>query len=230
MIAAWDQKKPAGEGHSQDSSSSMLPTLQAWTMSSTVEKSGKRECAPWPRSWSCSYSGESLLSMGALEYVLENNPEPLREFSALKDFSGENMAFLTAVGAWKKRDSGRREAYTRALGIYTDFISVRDADLAINISSQETAKLEGVFEKAARVLLGRQGLADKVAPFECGPGQLGVSELRSMAKRISYWGSIPGEFDTDIFDQAEADVKYLVLTNTWPRFVQECKAAAFLAN
>lgn len=277
MITAWEQKKPAGESHSQDasSSSSSSSTLKAsWTMSSTLEKLGQRESCPPPGS---SYSGESLLSMGAMEHLLQNNPEPLRHFSALKDFSGENVAFLTAVAAWKKscadvlaaadndhlpegqqqkhvlddqaKEEATRDAYTRALCIYTDFISLRDADFPINISSKDTAKLETVFEKAARILFGRNGLADNVTPFGA-PGGLAqgsgmarqlrserpvvnassssssttkdtATELRSMVKRISYWGEIPAEFDIDIFDQAEANIKYLVLTNTWPKFVQE---------
>lgn len=273
MITAWEQKNPAGEGHSQDasSSSSSSSTLKAWTMSSTLEKLGKREsCSP-----GSSYSGESLLSMGTMEYLLQSNPEPLRHFSALKDFSGENVAFLTAVAAWKKscaavlavvaadndhpegqhvlddqaKEEATHDAYTRALRIYTDFISLRDADFPINISSKDTAKLETVFEKAARILLGHNGLADNVTPFGAPGSTQGscmsqqqqqqhtserpvvngsssstkdtATELRSMVKRISYWGEIPAEFDIDIFDQAEANIKYLVLTNTWPKFVQE---------
>lgn len=255
MITAWEQKAPGGGD--QDSTSS---TLKAWTMSSTLEKLGKRE------SMGSSYSGESLLSMGAMEYLLRNNPEPLRCFSALKDFSGENVAFLTAVAEWKKnypvedKEEATRDAYTRALRIYTDFISIRDADFPINISFQDMAKLESVFEKAARILFGRNGLADHIAPFGAPPPDLPASsgpgggngglypnepasgavsrnsqnserpimgakdsatELRSMVKRISYWGDIPEGFDIDVFDQAEANIKYLVLTNTWPKFVQE---------
>lgn len=246
--------------------------------------------------------------MGAMEHLLQVNPEPLRHFSALKDFSGENVAFLTAVAEWKRaypvqnRSAGEdaeedndddddsnkkkkknreeealRDAYTRALRIYTDFISLRDADFPINISFQDMAKLESVFEKAARILFGRDGLADPATPFDCAPpppppayvgggggngedsdnnnnnnhhGVVGLgvdnnskrrlsqtsqrpimmpsaknsaTELRSMVQRISYWGEIPGGFDAEVFDQAEANIKYLVLTNTWPKFVQESR-------
>lgn len=258
MITAWEAKNPAGEGHSQDSSTS---TIKAWTMASKLEKLGKRE------SFGSSYSGESLLSMGAMEYLLLNNPEPLRHFSALKDFSGENVSFLTAVAEWKRsypaeeedKEEATRDAYTRALRIYTDFISLRDADFPINLSFQDMAKLEALFEKAARILFGRHGIADHVTPFGGPPPPLhplssddedndnassshhpighqrtssnsrrpivtaqdSATELRSMVRRIAYWGDIPAGFGRDVFDQAEAHVKYLVLTNTWPKFVQE---------
>lgn len=253
MITAWEAKHPAGEGHPQENSSSSSMTLKAWTMSSTLEKLGRRE------SLGSSYSGESLLSMGAMEHLLQVNPEPLRHFSALKDFSGENVAFLTAVAEWKRsypaaedscKEEAIRDAYTRALRIYTDFISIRDADFPINISFQDMGKLESVFEKAARILFGRTGLADHVTPFGAPPmsfpygasdgegshsrmsqtserPMVGLSpkdsatELRSMVNRISYWGDIPEAFDVDVFDQSEANIKYLVLTNTWPKFVQE---------
>lgn len=34
---------------------------------------------------------------------------------------------------------------------------------------------------------------------------------------------IPAGFDEHVFDQAEASVKYMVITNTWPKFVDSCK-------
>lgn len=34
---------------------------------------------------------------------------------------------------------------------------------------------------------------------------------------------IPAGFDEHVFDEAEASVKYMVVTNTWPKFVDSCK-------
>jgi hypothetical protein len=34
---------------------------------------------------------------------------------------------------------------------------------------------------------------------------------------------IPDNFDEHIFDEAETSVKYMVITNTWPKFVDLCK-------
>lgn len=36
-----------------------------------------------------------------------------------------------------------------------------------------------------------------------------------------YDGDIPSGFDRSVFDDAERSIKYLVLTNTWPKFVRE---------
>jgi hypothetical protein len=35
--------------------------------------------------------------------------------------------------------------------------------------------------------------------------------------------NIPAGFDEHVFDEAEASVKYMVITNTWPKFVDSCK-------
>ena len=50
---------------------------------------------------SVSAAGSSILTMDALEHTLAKNPEPLQEFSALRDFSGENIAFLTRIREWR---------------------------------------------------------------------------------------------------------------------------------
>ncbi|GKT41570.1 uncharacterized protein ColSpa_01751 [Colletotrichum spaethianum] len=190
---------------------------------------------------------DSVYTMGALEYVLEKNPEPLRKFSALRDFSGENIAFLSAVGEWKasiprgpdaqQRSSElTRERFNRALRIYTEFISPHHAEFQINIASQDLKRLETVFENAARILYGykTERFFDPVVPFEdvtWGPeSSSGNSDKGTWSRdgrgdcitdRVQYWGEIPEAFNADVFDNAETSIKYLVLTNTWPKFVKE---------
>ncbi|KAF4820060.1 hypothetical protein CGCSCA5_v004136 [Colletotrichum siamense] len=192
---------------------------------------------------------ESVYTMGALEYVLDKNPEPLRKFSALRDFSGENIAFLSAVGEWKssipttpgsnKQRSMEltRERFNRALRIYTEFISPRHAEFQINIASQDLKNLEDIFEDAARILYGHQTerFSDPVVPFEdpnwarptsssIGSETYSMSDVASqtpIADRAQYFGAIPEKFTAGVFDDAETSIKYLVLTNTWPKFVKE---------
>lgn len=247
MIAAWESKHSNhGEGSSTLGAGSILggsPSRKTSKTISSVEKGSTTE------SVGTAYSGESMLSMGALEYVLEHNPDPLRQFSALKDFSGENVAFLTAVAEWKNqcrnigKDEAAREAYNKALHIYTEFIGPKDAEFPINISFQVKVGLEAMFEKAARVLYGNRGLASQATPFapgsewprEVGPRPSHASErpiigsrsnsnadveLRAMTDRVVYWGEIPPTFDATVFDKAETSIKYLVLTNTWPKYVR----------
>ena len=196
-------------------------------------------------------SQESILTMSALEYVLERNPTPLQEFSALRDFSGENIAFLTSVAEWKtslppsvhdgtKDESTRelvRERFNRALRIYAEFISIKDAEFPINISSTELKKLEGVFESSARVLYGEKREVDPATPFDFGSfsgnaaadassTSSGLEKKASASEdRVQFWGDIPNEFDETVFDDAEKHIKYLVLTNTWPKFVKDRRSS-----
>lgn len=199
-------------------------------------------------------SGESILTMGALEYVLERNPEPLQKFSALRDFSGENIAFLRSVAEWKSslppsaqgpeksQDSVTqqlvRERFNSALRIYTSFISSRDAEFQVNLSSSDLKKLECIFENSARILYGDKQEVDPATPFDAfgGPAKVESSSASSNGSEVAiisdsssghigdmalYWGEIPDEFDETVFDDSEASIKYLVLTNTWPKFVKD---------
>ena len=186
-------------------------------------------------------SDESILTMSALEYVLERNPTPLQEFSALRDFSGENIAFLTCVVEWEASlpesvrngaadDASQelvRERFNRALRIYAEYISVKDAEFPINIGSHELKKLEAVFEGPARILYGEKREVDAATPFD----RLGFEDTPSSSEldkadgaiedRVQFWGSIPAGFGVGVFDESEKHVKYLVLTNTWPKFVKD---------
>ncbi|KAI1489509.1 putative GprK-type G-protein coupled receptor protein [Biscogniauxia mediterranea] len=190
---------------------------------------------------------DHLLTMSALDHTLQENPTPLQEFSALRDFSGENIAFLTRTASWKSSwpaspdGDQTRDLFTRALVIYTDFISPRDAEFPLNLSSQDLKRLESVFEKPARILYG-EPTGNPATPFEddwsprsrgsnseasssCKDGmETGRDALADdVANKVQYTGDISESFDLSIFDSAEAHIKYLVLTNTWPKFVQELR-------
>ncbi|CAM1509613.1 Fc.00g033520.m01.CDS01 [Cosmosporella sp. VM-42] len=245
-IAQWESNnKVLGKGGSRSvatgSATMAGSALTSWSKDGSV-KSG---------------SGESILTMGALEYVLERNPEPLQQFSALRDFSGENIAFLRSVAEWKSslpasardpeksKDSATqelvRERFNSALRIYTNFISSRDAEFQVNLSSQDLKKLENVFESSARIIYGEKRAVDPATPFDtfltpttkvdssassAHGSEKGIISNSSMDEpdlgdKALYWGEIPADFDETIFDDAEASIKYLVLTNTWPKFVKD---------
>lgn len=230
---------------------------------------------------------DGVLTMAALEFVLERNPEPLRQFSARRDFSGENIGFLTAVAEWKAQlppsfvRNGQNAApeivqqqFTKALGIYTEFVSTRDAEFPINMCWPEISKLDGLFERAARRMHGDSNRVDVAPPFAevdwasssrpatQPPGSAHGDSIKmtttttTTTKSLSfltpvvtaqhvkgtstesiileetsqggsrnggycYDGEIPAGFGATVFDAAQADIKYLVLTNTWPRYVRE---------
>lgn len=243
-IAHWE-KRTKGSGNDNKSVN---------TVSTLVDSllSGKKSTDGSVKSTS---SDDSILTMSALEYVLERNPEPLLRFSALHDFSGENIAFLSSVAEWKnslprtdfddddeapKGDDYKelvRERFNRALRIYTDYISVRDAEIPINISSQILRGLENIFEHSARVMYGERREVDNITPFggprSTPPPSSDGSEIAmktsvmssAIEDRVQFWGDIPDEFDETVFDEAESSVKYLVLTNTWAKFVRTSRTA-----
>ncbi|KAM0192348.1 hypothetical protein ACHAPA_005935 [Fusarium lateritium] len=248
-IAQWELNKKAGTHGARSvatGSTTVAPSaLTSWSKDGSVKSSA---------------SGESILTMEALEYVLERNPEPLQQFSALRDFSGENIAFLRAVAEWKSslppsvRDPAKfkepavqelvRERFNSALRIYTGFVSSRDAEFQINLSSLHQRKLENVFEDTARSLYGDKGSVDPALPFETFQMTTTANKVKSSAVSMTgsetgiiathsindtgsqsdktlYWGDIPEGFDATIFDDSEQHIKYLVLTNTWPKFVKD---------
>ncbi|KDN72134.1 hypothetical protein CSUB01_11272 [Colletotrichum sublineola] len=235
-IASWEAKNKARNGRDSiftDSTKVGSHDSITWQSLVQLEKNTSQT--------------ESVYTMGALEYILDKNPEPLRQFSALRDFSGENIAFLSAVTEWKasiprtadsqeKSSELTRERFNRALRIYTEFISPYHAEFQINIASQDLKRLEKVFGNAARILHGyrTERFMDPVVPFEdvpCSQDSASDGSERNIltrygsgeriTDRVQYWGDIPEEFNARVFDDAEASIKYLVLTNTWPKFVKE---------
>lgn len=248
-IARWEARnKAGGAGTSVDTGSS----YGSW-------KKGRSKRAVSVKS----DSNASILTMDALEHTLSKNPEPLQHFSALRDFSGENIAFLTRIAKWRTQFYPRigadqrkssiqpsevniRECFEVALRIYIDFVSSRGAEFQVNLSSTDFKKLEGVFEDAARVVYGEETTPDPATPFETANWRIGSektarptngSEDAIMSPEqqaitmdnIRYWGDIPETFDEAVFDNAETSIKYLVLTNTWPKFVKERRSLDSLA-
>jgi hypothetical protein len=187
--------------------------------------------------------GDRLLSMAALDYTLTHNPRPLQEFSALNDFSGENIAFLTRMAAWKApswqgipagpviREEGNTKEenayqphlniFNQALNIYIDFISPHYAPFPLNVSSQALKKLQDVFEEPAVVTRGASEV-NPAAPFDFpAPASGRLSSEQKEEATAYYTGSIPAGFSREIFDDVRDSVKYLVLTNTWPKYIAE---------
>lgn len=163
--------------------------------------------------------------MDALDHVLEKGSEQLQQFAALNDFSGENISFLGQVGTWKNSWPDKLDeeqipnAFNQALGIYATFISIQDADFPLNISSQSLKSLQLVFEGPTRLLFGDKSV-NSTSPFvnEDIPPPLGhVGARKSYV--ATYTGDTPEGFDMTIFDEVQGHIKWLVLTNTWPKFI-----------
>ncbi|KAJ3453398.1 hypothetical protein MRS44_017645 [Fusarium solani] len=141
------------------------PSLSAWSKDDPIKGN----------------TSEILLTMEALECVLWRNPRPLQQFSALRDLSGENIAFLGAVADWKSSlppairspeeiklnvvQELLCERFNSALQIYVDFISSRSAEFQIYLSSQDLKRLEFIFEPYACILSGDKRNVDPAPPF-----------------------------------------------------------------
>ncbi|KAJ5778040.1 hypothetical protein N7520_001286 [Penicillium odoratum] len=241
-IAQWEARNnTGGEAKSLGSGPTMVESiLSGWKSTKGSVRSNA--------------SNESILTMSALEYVLERNPGPLQEFSALREFSGENVAFLIAVAEWKSslsvalqdktapRDEKIRELmrdpFNRALHIYAEFISPSHAEFPVNLSHQVLRKPEQIFEKPTALLYGEREDPEPATPFRetfnldspvsplTGDSEKGFSDSISEIKNlVQYWGEIPADFDASVFAEAEASIKYLVLTNTWPKFIRDHRAS-----
>jgi hypothetical protein len=208
-----------------------------------------------------------MLTMTALENALRTNAMPLLEFAALKDFSGENVSFLTHIADWRRywfspktsTADFRRQQFIAAARIYSHFISLEFSEFPINISSREMKRLYQIFEPAARLLSANKrgsisSSSDGATPFDnvlpqeipdsptycysdysltdepkvstANLDTLGRSNLRASSRmqethhdNVLADLAVPEDFTEMVFDLAEREIKYLVLTNTWPKFV-----------
>ncbi|EXJ94943.1 hypothetical protein A1O1_00061 [Capronia coronata CBS 617.96] len=171
IIAEWEEKNK---------------TDGSFTSSSTkVEARSRFTSRQSVKSTTNSRQGE-MYTMSALEKTLQLNPSPLLMFSALKDFSGENISFLIHVRQWKanwmsasprsgflrKQEPSKphdpvliRQQFQLAVGIYASFVSLRYSEFPINISSAHLRDLEGVFEQYASLVCAEPA-ANAATPFE----------------------------------------------------------------
>lgn len=114
------------------------------------------------------FRGSEMLTMDALEHALSAKADALQVFAALRDFTGENVSFLTHLitwkGVWSRREKEletlafsdaqdqervievrQRDHFNRAISLYATFISKEHAMFPVNISSATAKKLDAVF-------------------------------------------------------------------------------------
>lgn len=178
---------------------------------------------------SSEWMADRLYTMDALELTLAKSPEQLQEFAALSDFSGENIAFLSEMAIFKTKyptasaPQEVQDAFNHAIKIYAGFISTADAEFPLNISSKTLKPLQAVFERPTRLIYGEREV-NSTSPFEVNPFEFEAPSSPSRdifdQPTATYTGVIPIEFSVEIFDEVQEHIKYLVLTNTWPKFVE----------
>jgi hypothetical protein len=270
-IANWEKRQAANGPDGDGSLKSPSGYSDATTLRSTGDYTVNSKT-------SFESNKSDMLTMTALENALRTNAMPLLQFAALKDFSGENVSFLTHLADWRRSwfspkastAEHRRKQFVAAVRIYSHFISLEFSEFPINISSKEMKRLHHVFESAA-VLLHRSqrgsvvsATSNDATPFDnfnpdvvpdshsdCKRSFNSTSELKS-AINLDALGranlravsrihelyvdevlaevEIPEAFTEIIFDPAEREIKYLVLTNTWPKFVNVGRASSQMSR
>lgn len=184
-----------------------------------------------------------MYSMESLEKTLSRDAGELLQFAATKEFTGENIIFLTQVRDWKQawreaqtssgtiKQSAKRKLFNTAAKIYYGSICLHTAQFPVNIESKIYFKLEQIFRGE-----GIEVQRSEVTPFADDFSPLVVEEhtincpvqrtLKRMKDGVKVTVeealsdfSVPEGFDGAVFDMAERSVKYMVLTNTWIRWV-----------
>lgn len=164
--------------------------------------------------------------MAALEQELASDPASLLHFAATRDFTAENIIFLIAVRDWKEKckTHGCGAMFEQAVEIYAHSVSEKMAEFPINIEGVIRSRLDTLFAPAVSNVRARQrDPYNEVTPF-AGPA-VPLSPLKSTSESRTINKEMYDEghegVDEKVFDAAEKSIKYLVLTNTWRKFITE---------
>lgn len=184
-------------------------------------------------------SKSDMCNMQALERALEIHAKELLEFAATKQFTGENIVFLTRVRAWKVRWNraalaktpmpleAKNKLYESGKEIFDRNISLYTSQFPVNLESKIYRQLEGIF--GSNVSLSPSSI---ITPFTELWAATGKRESRAGFEDITRaeddtkpgpfaeTQATPYGFDGQVFDLAERSIKYMVFTNTWTRFLE----------
>ena len=264
-IAIWESRQ---EGRSNEAIVAESKDPGGFSTTTTL-KSGPNSIAKV----SLESQRSDMLTMANLESALRTNPIPLLQFAALKDFSGENISFLTHIADWQRVWSlpkaspteHFRKQFVAATRIYAHFISLEFSEFPINISSKEMKRLHNMFEAAANILYRHKrdstvsNTSDNATPFadvlptrnrrgsysstmelrreSINLGALGRANLEASecmrehcADEVLAEFEIAQGFGEEMFEAAEKEIKYLVLTNTWPKFIHVERANSLVSR
>ncbi|KAF2735627.1 hypothetical protein EJ04DRAFT_575954 [Polyplosphaeria fusca] len=176
-------------------------------------------------------------SMQALEFTIEHRIEGLIAWTAAREFTAENSIFLREVRNFKKKwgslqtvtTAQRRQMFTEASLIFFTLINPFTAETPINIEYKIFKILQRTFSTVefdpypARSSTPESPSAREnvVCPWEDvldRPTSIGSDT--SALSTASTKSIVPSEFTETVFDAAFESIKYLVFTNTWPRYVE----------
>jgi hypothetical protein len=182
---------------------------------------------------------KSKASMQALEFSIENSIEPLIAWAATREFTAENTIFLREVRNFKKKwgflqsvtTAQRRQMFNEASLVYFTLVNPFTAETPINIEYKIFKTLQNTFagvefdpymprSKTPDDLSSPVLRENVVCPWEdtlSRPASLDSNVTTSTTASTS--NIVPSDFTEEVFDAAFESIKYLVFTNTWPRYV-----------
>jgi hypothetical protein len=178
-------------------------------------------------------------SMQALEFSIEHSIESLIAWAAAREFTAENTIFLREVRNWKKKwaplrtvtTAQRRQMHTEASLIFFTLVNPFTAETPINIEYKIFRTLQHQFAEMeydpylpkapGSVPQSPSGKDNVVCPWEDVLDRpTSVNSDTSISSTSSTRSIVPSEFTENVFDAAFESIKYLVFTNTWPRYVE----------
>ncbi|KAF2715554.1 hypothetical protein K504DRAFT_397003, partial [Pleomassaria siparia CBS 279.74] len=179
-------------------------------------------------------------SMQALEYSINNSIESLIDWAASREFTAENTIFLREVRNFRRKWAGlrmvttaqRRQMFTEASLIFFTLVDPLTAEMPINIEYKVFRSLQNTFStleydpykppSRSNTPISPSSRDNVICPWEdtlTRPTSVD-SNMTSSSITSSTKSFVPSEFTEDVFDAAFESIKYLVFTNTWPRFVE----------
>lgn len=182
---------------------------------------------------------KSQASMQALEFSIEHSIEPLIAWAASREFTAENTIFLREVRNFKKKWSvlrvvttaQRRQMFNDASLIFFTLINPFTAETPINIEYKIFKTLQSIFASVEfDPYMPRSQTPDDikspvirenvVCPWEDTLSRpASITSNQTTSSTSSTRSIVPSQFTEEVFDAAFESIKYLVFTNTWPRYI-----------
>ena len=183
---------------------------------------------------------KSKTSMQSLEFTIQHSIEPLIAWAAAREFTAENCIFLREVRNFKKKwgslkvvtTAQRRQMFNEASLLFYTLVNPFTAEAPINIEYKIFKTLQVMFADVEfDPYMPRSQTPDDVkspvfrenvvCPWEdtlSRPASIDSSITSSST--ASTRTIVPSDFTEDVFDDAFDSIKYLIFTNTWPRYVE----------
>lgn len=186
--------------------------------------------------------------MQALEQTISQDIEPLITWAASREFTAENTIFLREVRNFKRKwaslrtvtTAQRRQMFNEASLIFFTLVNPFTAETPINIEYKIFRCLQDIFADVEYDPYQPEGATSAsvpstapqspsvrdnvVCPWEnilSRPTSIDSNGSGSSSSTTSTVRSIvPSQFTENVYDAAFDSIKYLVFTNTWPKYVE----------